>query len=252
MKVYLASPTTGINRKQFHEAIRQYRPRYLLETFQEGEKTCTEVLNVIGRENFLLDSGAFSYMNGMRTSHAQIEEYIERYIQFIRANDVRYYFEMDVDKIFGLPQVEEWRRRIEQGTGRPCIPVWHKERGIDYWLRMCREYDYVAIGGLVLDIRKKEYESIRKMVEYAYLRGVKVHGLGFTKTQDLPNYKFYSVDSSSWTVGAVWAQHRYFFDVDHMGYRLVKREGMKTNISKLILHNMSEWIKYQKFADTWR
>lgn len=159
---------------------------------------------------------------------------------------------MDVDKLFGLPQVEEWRRRIERGTGRPCIPVWHKERGIDYWLRMCREYKYVAIGGLVLDIRQKEYESIRKMVEYAYLRGVRVHGLGFTKTQDLPNYKFYSVDSSSWTIGAVWSQHCYFFDTDHMRYRSVKHEGIKTDISKLILHNMGEWIKYQKFADTWR
>ena len=101
----------------------------------------------------------------------------------------------DRDNIFGLSKVEEWRRKMERTTGRQCIPVWHKGRGVEYWKKMCREYKYVAIGGLVFHVKKQEYELIKKLVHYAAVRGVKVHGLGFTKTKSLNEYEFYSVDS---------------------------------------------------------
>ncbi len=51
---------------------------------------------------------------------------------------------------------------------------------------MCSEYGYVAIGGLVFHVKKQEYDLIRRLVDYAYYNGVKVHGLGFTKTKELP------------------------------------------------------------------
>ena len=68
-----------------------------------------------------------------------------------------------------------------------------------------------AIGGLVFHVKKQEYELIRRLVEYAYYCGVKVHGLGFTKTRELKNYKFYSVDSASWVVSATRGQQIHFF-----------------------------------------
>lgn len=252
MKIYLSSPTTGMTKSDFQEAITKNRPLYLLETFFTGEKQCSKVMEIVGRDGFILDSGAFSYMNGAEIDIEQMAVYMKRYINFIKESGIRYYFEMDVDKLFGLKQVEEWRSQLEKETGVPCIPVWHKNRGVEYWKRMCHDYSYVAIGGLVLDMKRQEFPLVRQMVDYAYNRGVKVHGLGFTRTKELPQYKFYSVDSSSWTVGAVWAQQRYFFKDGYMQWRSLKQENKKTNISKLIACNMGEWIKYQKFADSWR
>lgn len=252
MRIYLAAPTSGVSKTQFQEALENYHPRYFLETFFNGENSCLKILQAVGTENFILDSGAFSYMNGAHSTMEQMDAYVDRYIAFIKENGIRYFFEMDVDKIFGLDQVEQWRGRIEKATGRQCIPVWHKNRGVEYWKKMCHDYKYISIGGLVLDMKQQEFRLIRQMVSYAYDRGVKVHGLGFTKTKELPQYKFYSVDSSSWAIGAIWAQQRYFFKDGYMQYRRIGRQGYKTDLSKLCLHNMKEWIKYQKFADTWR
>lgn len=249
MRVYLAATTSGIGDLR-EETIKKCKPRYLLETFFNGEKACLKVLNDVGRENFLLDSGAFSYMNGANVTLELMEEYVERYIQFIKANKIKYYFEVDVDNIFGIEQVERWRRKIERETGTPCIPVWHKGRGVEYWKRMCQEYSYIAIGGLVFHVKKQEYDSIKQLLKYANQRGVKVHGLGFTKTKTLKEFGFYSVDSSTWNIAAARGQIMYHFKNGELSQRKVNKNGEKVQLKKLIAHNMVEWVKYQKFVES--
>ena len=198
MRVFLAC-TNSVDEK-----VRR-KSKYNLESFFGGEKVCLNVLNNCGRDNFLLDSGAFSYMNGQKCTKEILLEYLDRYINFINKYNIKYFFELDVDTIFGIEFVEEMRRKLERETGKKCIPVWHKSRGIDYFKKMVDKYDYIAIGGLAIKhIKQKEYPLIKKMVDYAYERGVKVHGLGFTKTKILEKekWKFYSVDSSSWLSSA--------------------------------------------------
>ncbi len=58
------------------------------------------------------------------------------------------FFELDIDRIVGLEKVEEFRRRIESKTGKQSIPVWHSNRGWQYFVNMCKEYNYVSIGGI--------------------------------------------------------------------------------------------------------
>lgn len=248
MRIFLAA-TPGLK----EDVIERGKPIYLLETFFAGEKACVKALNAVGVDNFLLDSGAFSFMNGAECSKELITEYMEKYIAFINKYDIKYFFELDVDTIFGIEFVEELRQKLERGTGKPCIPVWHKGRGVDYWKRMCREYKYVAIGGLAAkDIRKKEYPLIKKMVDYAYAKGVKVHGLGFTKSRELKNYKFYSVDSSSWIAAAARGRQMYDFDGEFMVGTSIVSADKKIKLTPLGNHNFYEWCKYQKYMDSWR
>lgn len=249
MRVYLAATGSGMSNKLKEQTINKCKPKYVLETFFNGEKKCLEAMSIVGNNNFLLDSGAFSYMNGAKITLQQMDNYVNRYIEFIVHNNVQYFFEIDVDNIFGLSQVEEWRRKIEITAGRRCIPVWHKGRGVEYWKRMCRDYGYVAIGGLVFHVKKQEYELIRKLVEYAYYNGVKVHGLGFTKTKELLNYKFYSVDSASWTVAAALGQQIHTFKNGHIESRQLRKGNKKVQLPKLVAHNMIEWTKFQKYMD---
>ena len=145
--------------------------------------------------------------------------------------------------------MEQLRKKLETETNKKCIPVWHKGRGIEYFKKMCDDYEYIAIGGLVFHVKKQEYDLIRKMVLYAYKKGVKVHGLGFTKTKELDKYKFYSVDSTSWTKGAALGQQIYFFDGKSIQSRQLQKNGKKVKLSKLEKHNFMEWCKFQKYMD---
>lgn len=101
MKIFLAATTNGMSAKLRDDTVRECRPLYLLETFYNGEKACLKVMNDVGNDNFLLDSGAFSYMNGADVTLKAMQFYVERYIHFIIQNDVKHYFEIDVDNIFG-------------------------------------------------------------------------------------------------------------------------------------------------------
>lgn len=252
MRIYLASTTSGMRNNDRKQAFDIGKPLYCLETFFNGENTCEKVLNDVGVDNFLLDSGAFSYMNGAKCTKEMLMEYMERYIHFINKHNIKYFFELDVDTIFGIEFVEFLRKKLEKETNKKCIPVWHKGRGIEYFKKMCDEYRYIAIGGLVFHVKKQEYELIKKMVLYAYQKGVKVHGLGFTKTKELENYKFYSADSASFTRGGALGQNMYFFNGKNLSQRQVNKGNKKVDLSKLIKHNFIEWCKYQRYMDSKR
>lgn len=250
MRIYLAATHVGLTKADRRELIERGKPKFILTTFFEGPEKCKEALNNVGTDNFLLDSGAFSFMSGAPCTKEIIWEYAERYVDFIIANNVKYYIELDVDTIFGIEFVEQLRAMMEKRTGRQCIPVWHKSRGVDYYKRMVAEYSYIAIGGLVFHVKQSEWGLIRKLVQYAYDRGVKVHGLGFTKVRELDNYKFWSVDSSSWTKGAGRGQQRQDFNGEYIVQHRIDGGGKKVNLSKLILHNGLEWCKYQRLMES--
>ena len=84
-------------------------------------------IELIKSKNFLLDSGAFTFMNGRK--YSDLDMYLEKYINFINENDVEKFFELDVDCIKGIDWVEKSRYKLEAETGKKCIPVWHVRRG---------------------------------------------------------------------------------------------------------------------------
>lgn len=249
MKVFLACSTSACNKNERKKFFKENKPLYVLETFFSGEKICKEAVGIVGVDNFLLDSGAFSYMSGAKCTKESLLEYLDRYIAFINKYDIKYFFELDVDTIFGIEFVEQMRNKLEKETKKQCIPVWHKSRGIDYWKKMIANYKYVAIGGLVFHVRKKEWPLIKKMVNYAYRKGVKVHGLGFTKTRELNDYKFYSVDSSSWLSSASRGQKLSYFNGAYIENKDVEKGNKKANIIEMSKFNFKEWVKYQKYMD---
>ena len=246
MRIFLACTNSLENKSIIKES------KYMLESFFNGEKTCLNVLKSCGVDNFLLDSGAFSYMSGAKCTKESLMEYLDRYIDFINKYNVKYFFELDVDTIFGIDFVEKLRRKLENGTGKQCIPVWHKIRGIDYWKRMVSQYKYIAVGGLAIkDIKEKEYPLIKKMVDFANIRGVKVHGLGFTKTKILEKekWKFYSVDSSSWLSSAARGQKLQIFKNGYIKNVDMEKKKVKAKINKMAEFNFLEWCKYQRYMD---
>lgn len=245
LKVYLAGVAPWKEQGLYDKAITAHRP-YILESFYYVNNDTKRLLPYFG--DFLLDSGAFTFMQG-KTGSPNWDEYIERYANFIKENKVQKYFELDIDSVVGYERVKEYRRKLESLVGWKCIPVWHKSRGITEYYRHCTEYPYVGIGGYVIkELTPEEYKAFPQMIRYAHKNGAKVHCLGFTRLCDLPKYHFDSVDSTAWTTG-----NRFGFIYKFNGETMVKYnapKGMRLADSKKVaLNNYIEWLKFQQYAE---
>jgi hypothetical protein len=207
-------------------------------------------VKVIDKYNsFLLDSGAFTFMTSNKGKNVNWEQYVINYGNFVKKHNIKYYFELDIDPIVGLKEVERLRDILEKTVERKCIPVWHKSRGLQYWNDMCKNYEYIAIGGIVTqEIKRTEYNIFYSLLKIAKENNCKVHGLGFTNLKGLEKYKFYSVDSTSWLSGNKFGSV-YWFDGKTM-QKKNKQEGQRVKTHEVAIHNFKEWVKFSKFAET--
>ena len=179
------------------------------------------------------------------------DDYLTTYIDFINKNDIKYFFELDVDSVVGIEEVERLRKRLETETGKKCIPVWHKSRGKQYFIDMCKEYDYIAIGGIVTrEICPTDFKYFKWFIDTAHAHNCQIHGLGFTNLQGMKIYNFDSVDSTSWLSGGRFGSC-YWFDGRNLRIVDTGKRRRRSDISHepLDRHNYYEWVKFQQYAD---
>ena len=156
-------------------------------------------------DEIIIDSGAHSFQFGKKVD---FEKYTYEYAEFIKRFDrknVLGYFEMDIDNVIGYENVLKLRKIIESVTDK-CIPVWHYNRGIDEYIKMCKEYagKIVAITGFKnKDIKDEQYIMFLKE---AKKYGCKVHCLGMTRKKVLDKVPFDFVDSSSWVQNGIFGR----------------------------------------------
>ena len=199
-------------------------------------------------KNFLLDSGAFTFMNQSKNHNINWDAYIEEYGDFINKYDIDLFFELDIDSIVGIDEVERLRHKLEKITGKKAIPVWHVSRGHAYWLKMIKEYDYVAIGGIVTkEIKPKQYPVFTQLLKEAHIENCKVHGLGFTNFNGIKKYRFDSVDSTSWKSG-----NRFGAVYKFNGAKMIKFDkqvGQRVKSKATAINNFTEWVKFSQYAE---
>jgi hypothetical protein len=218
---------------------------YYLRTFE----SYTEICKKCG--SFLLDSGAFTFMQKQHGS-VDWDSYIEEYAAFINKWDVNLFFELDIDSLVGIAEVERLRQKLTDLTGKKPIPVWHKSRGKEYFIKMCEDFDYVAIGGIVTqEIPRKLYESAFPwFIKTAHQHGAKIHGLGYTSVPNFKRYRFDSVDSTTWISGNMSGKIFKFNNLDGSMKEIFAPEGKKLNSRAAALNNFVEWLKLGKYAQT--
>ena len=248
MKLMLAGFDNGATKRSVPDLI--CLSKYILCSFWFLKKGMFNELEqlIIQRNNtddFLLDSGAFSMFS--QKNH-DLNTYIDDYIHFINEYNIKRYIELDIDPVVGYEEVKNIRRYIEEKTNKKSIPVWHKNRGMDEWLKHITDYDYVAIGGLVTkEIAPSEYNSLKPMVKLATNHNTKVHGLGFTG-QDCYKYGFYSVDSTSWASGRRFGQAVKF--TNNKITNIKKPKDARANYITVDRNNLIEWCKFQRYCET--
>ena len=238
MRMYFA----GIeSQKQIIELV---KPPNILFSFLGANAVAINYAKSPYCESYLLDSGAFTFLYGAGKK-VDFDSYVDRYIEFINANNVPLFFEMDVDGIVGLSKVESFRRRIENRTGKRPIVVFHKERGKDYFIDMCKNYPYVAIGGIAgRGNQRRDYlPYFRWFIDTAHRYGAKIHGLGFTDFNHLRNLPFDSVDSTSWLAGSRFAA-MYELRDGVPKQRHLRKDGHKVDGNKINAYNMRFILNY--------
>lgn len=197
MKLFLAGTLSGLDKAFLQSEIE--KGVFRLDTFARLDTKTLYFLN--DWSDFLLDSGAFTYFSDPKNKgNIDWDNYIDKYASFILKHNIKLFFELDIDSLIGYERVKKMRFMLEKKVGRQCIPVWHKSRGLEDFKKMCDDYSYVAIGGLVTkEIKKADYKILQYLVSLAHSKNAKIHGLGFTIT-DVKKFGFDSVDSSSWNV----------------------------------------------------
>lgn len=220
---------------------------YILQSFYYMDDRMASLIPQFG--DFLLDSGAFTFMAGSHGGKIIWEEYADKYADFVNRHHVDKFFELDIDSLVGYQRVKELRNRIEKATGKQTIPVWHKSRGKEEFSQMCAEYPYVALGGIVSkEWRKEEYGAFPYFIKEAHRNGAKIHGLGFTQLEGLKKYHFDSVDSTTWTSGNRFGCI-YSFDGETMQKQDAPAGKRLADARKAALHNFCEWVKFQRYAE---
>lgn len=248
VKVYLACGKTGIWEK-YSKEINVLQSYHYIKTGNYNKGHFSKY------KDFILDSGIFTYLNGKDHSNVDWEKYAQEYGVFVKTNQIKNYVSLDIDMAVGLPEVERIRNKLEVAVGWKSIPVWHKSRGYDKWLEICRDYDYVCFGGFITDgISKSKYKYLTKFLSDAATQKCNVHGLGFTDTKHTNKYKFYSVDSSSWTTAARFARINVFTgsgmrSVDKNVWNKSNKTYTVKDTDKLLEFSLTEWMKYARYAD---
>lgn len=145
MKIFLSALET--NKNVVHKILKLTKLRYSLVSYFYVRKN-PEAFKLIldNSDEVLIDSGAYSFQ--VKGGKTDWEGYTREYAAFIRMWDcpkIIGYFEMDIDVLVGYEKVLQLRKILEKETNK-IIPVWHKNRGIDEFKRMCEHHVLPFMG----------------------------------------------------------------------------------------------------------
>ena len=254
MKLFIAgSENIAVRRENFFWSPKYpepyLKPIYLLHSYF-NVRTLPKVVeqSIAGTKEVLLDSGAFTFMTSQKNMQVDFISYAKDYADFIKYYHIPHYFELDIDAISSYQNVLELRAILEREVGYPPIPVWHTSRGAKEFEKMCQNYPYVAIGGIVTgEILPSRLPALRLFADLAHKYGCQIHGLGCFR----PDLKinFDSVDCTSFNTS--YAPHLHKFNGTKIVYsKRPKGQMTRKNMSfPLIAKNANEWVKCQIALD---
>ena len=261
MKIYLASEGTKLKIMNLHLAgehpvkngtqCKTWKGCNILESFYYVSKNIHFERLYTQCEHFLLDSGAFTFLIGNHKETIDWGEYTRNYAEFINRYNIELFFELDIDSIVGIEKVEYYRNMLESLTGKKPIQVWHKKRGKKYFIDMCKEYPYVALGGIALkEIPLKIYEKYFPwFIKTAHEHSAKIHGLGYTSVNGLFKYHFDSVDSTAWLYGNRGGYLYRFNPFLKTMEQIKKPLNSRLKPHESAMNNFKEWVKFSQYAE---
>jgi hypothetical protein len=138
----------------------------------------------------------FSYIHS-----PQFEAYVEAYIAFIKENEDTLDWYANIDIINNAEETYKMQKHLESKGLNP-IPVYHFGEDLKWLKRYVKEYDYIALGGMVplkesILIPGLDYIWDKFLTNRLGYPVVKVHGFAITAINLMFRYPWWSVDSTS-------------------------------------------------------
>lgn len=103
MRMFLAGSMGGLKKSKYSQE-ELFKGAYILQSFYYVDNYVENVI-IPNCKDFILDSGAFTFMQNSKKS-VNWDEYVEKYAEFVKKHKVKKYFELDIDSIVGLKEVE--------------------------------------------------------------------------------------------------------------------------------------------------
>lgn len=240
MELYAAIDNSIMKRMDI-SVFKKMPINYLFVFHREGIK----FLNDFAKTNILIDSGAYFFNYHMNVnSKEKTKEFIQDYYDFIeqtRDDDrIKGYFDMDMTYL-GLHYIKRIRRKLFSLTPK-IIPAYHTIWGLKEFKRMCKQYNYIALGcSKNVEIPMNEYSPF---VKYAHLNKCKVHGLGLNDSRILKKVPFDSADSHLWLQKGYWD----YYNSD------IEKNKENNKIYRPMYERQALWNQYQKqiyFKNLW-
>jgi hypothetical protein len=175
----------------------------------KGDKWFQDRANSKPDVKWMIDSGGHSFRKEKfcpKWPDLQwFEDFARRYRDWTITNKdkISLIANLDIDNVVGMQKMVEWDDEIFRPIERSGIPVcyvWHEAYGFDYWMKMCREHEYVGLPGHLSEA------DFHKMVRPAMMNGCRVHGFAATKSYVLGHVPLATVDSTSWKAGERFGQ----------------------------------------------
>ena len=268
-EIYFAGTTGGNYKKLLKFGARNLLFSYYMLRKKKDDKVVDifeDVKSVEGTKIFV-DSGTHSFTTeygvgvykkraknvgkfvNEKNFNSKILKYMKDYIvwlkKFKKYLDV--YVSLDVDEIIGPKQVDKYNQIFFDCGLKPLV-VWHPERSIEDFEKMCQENSYVGIGGAKVEYIKFEYKIYRKLFDIAEKYKTKIHGFALTRTYLLELLPFFSADSTSWQSGFKYGQlHRF------NGHTMKTFNAKSRDYNTLFKYQVMSWFRYSQYlSEYWK
>ncbi len=189
-----------------HRALLSYLP-----TFKDAKKLEMALHRTAQPVDYCVDSGAHVWLAAFfkkneKAPISQVEKTLQNFMTSIKSlpRKPTFVVELDLQRIYGMDVINAWRRDLwkpfEAETGIRVCYVWHAVDGVQRWGAMLNdpEMRYLGMGS----DRRMDVSVRAKLCHAAYAAAKPVHGFASVDTKWMKQVPFYSVDSTSWAVGA--------------------------------------------------
>ncbi|MEU1815166.1 hypothetical protein ABZ543_08205 [Streptomyces roseifaciens] len=164
------------------------------------------------------DSGAYS----VATTGATIN--LADYAAWLRDWEPLWTVKAGLD-VIGDHQATAANTAALRSAGHDVLPTFHVGEPWSVLEDLCRTSQYVALGGMALHAvgsakQRPLMAWLIRCIRTASDHGTRFHGFGMTSPQLVCNLPFYSIDSSSYTLGPRWGL-AYLWDAPALKMRAV-------------------------------
>lgn len=172
------------------------------------------------------DSGGFTAME------QGVEIDLPTYCKWLKENSQHFDAYANLD-VIGNQVLTRRNQAFMEEEGTSPLPVFHVGSGFKELQRLCEQYSYVAIGGMVPYMKKaKDINAFLKRV-FDIAGDTKLHGFGCTNLKVLFEFPWYSVDSATWLVGIRYGEVPIF-------------NRRKLTIERISFRDWSKWRTYRR------